>query len=163
MVELVDTRDSKSRAREGLWVRIPPGVPARICFVAPCAPTTLDCGDGQQTRAPATARGSATGSSRDAAKVHERLSDVQQRLRRARAKERVLNEQVAYLGEVADDAETRKLVAQTPLADREWRVARTDLERHARLLEEARTEIEEFARERDRLLDRLLDAEGRRT
>lgn len=54
----------------------------------------------------------------------------------------------------------RKLVAQTPLADREWRVARTDLERHERLLVEAQAEVEELARERDRLLDRLLDVEG---
>lgn len=105
-------------------------------------------------------RGNATGSTRDAAKVRERLANVQQRLRRARANVRVLEEQVAYLGEVADEAETRKLVAQTPLADREWRDAMTDHLRHGRLLAEGREEIEELARERDRLLDRLLDAEG---
>ncbi len=85
------------------------------------------------------------------------------RLRRARANERVLTEQAAYLREVADEAEMRKLVAQTPLADRAWRAARTHLERHARLLEEARATVEELARERDRLLDRLLDVEGRST
>lgn len=83
------------------------------------------------------------------------------RLRRARANERVLAEQVAYLREVADEAETRKLVAQTPLADRAWRAARDDLQRHARLLGEARAEVEELALERDRLLDRLLEVEGR--
>ncbi len=65
--------------------------------------------------------------------------------------------------EVVDEAETRKLVAQTPLADRAWRAAHTDLERHARLLGEARAEVEELARERDRLLDRLLEVEGRST
>jgi hypothetical protein len=85
---------------------------------------------------------------------------VQEALKRVRANERVLAEQVAYLDEVAADAETRKLVAQTPLADREWREARTDRDRHARLLEEARSETSELLAERDRLLDRLLDLEG---
>lgn len=82
---------------------------------------------------------------------------MQDRLRRARANVRVLEEQVAYLGEVADEAETRRIVAQTPLADREWQQAKTDHERHAALLGEGRAEIEELLRERDRLLDRLLE------
>jgi len=73
---------------------------------------------------------------------------------------RVLEEQVAHLADVADDAETRKLVAETPLADREWRAARTDLDRHARQLVEARAEVDELSGEQDRLLDRLLDAGG---
>jgi hypothetical protein len=84
---------------------------------------------------------------------------VQDALRRVRASERVLTEQVAYLDEVAADAETRKLVAQTPLADREWRDARTDRDRHAAQLHEARREAEALLAERDRLLDRLLDLE----
>ena len=74
----------------------------------------------------------------------------------------MLDEQVVYLREVADDAETRKLVAQTPLADREWRDAQTDLDRHATLLEETKHEVEELMLERDRLLDRLLELEGTR-
>lgn len=109
---------------------------------------------------PTATGGSVTSSTRDAAKVRERLADVQDRLRRARANARVLDEQVLYLRDVADEAETRKLVAQTPLADREWREAKRDFERHARLLEEARAEIEEFVLERDRLLDRLIEEEG---
>ena len=92
--------------------------------------------------------------------MRERLVHVHDRLRWARANLRILEEQVSYLAELADDAETRKLVAQTPLADREWRDARTDLDRHARLLEEGRREIDEYTRERDRLLDRLVEVEG---
>jgi hypothetical protein len=69
----------------------------------------------------------------------------------------VLVEQVAYLDEVAADAETRKLVAQTPLADREWREARTDLDRHTALLDEARREVAELLAEQDRLLERLFE------
>ncbi len=85
---------------------------------------------------------------------------VQDQLRRVRATERVLDEQVAYLDEVAADAETRKLVAQTPLADREWRDARTDLDRHAALLDDAREEADKLLAERDRLLDRLFELEA---
>ncbi len=92
--------------------------------------------------------------------MQERLARVQDALRRVRASERVLAEQVAYLDEVEADAETRKLVAQTPLADREWRDARTDRDRHAAQLEEARREAATLLSERDRLLDRLLDLEG---
>ncbi len=82
---------------------------------------------------------------------------MQERLRRARANLRVLEEQVAYLAELADDAETRKLVSGTPLADREWQRAKTDHDRHARLRDETRTEIDELEQERDRLLDRLVE------
>jgi chromosome segregation ATPase len=99
----------------------------------------------------------ATRTSSDATKVRERLVHVQERLRRTRASLRVLEEQVDHLSDVADDAETRKIVAQTPLADREWREAETDRARHARLRDEAREQLEELQRERDQLLDRLLD------
>ncbi|WP_052667663.1 hypothetical protein [Nitriliruptor alkaliphilus] len=87
--------------------------------------------------------------------MRERLVRVQEQLRLTRANERVLLEQVTYLDEVASDAETRKLVAETPLADREWREARTDLDRHTALLDEARREVMGLLAERDRLLDRL--------
>ncbi|HEX2028236.1 MAG TPA: hypothetical protein VHF25_09590 [Nitriliruptorales bacterium] len=105
---------------------------------------------------------SATGTARDVTKLRERLANVHERLRRTRANLRVLEEQVAYLNDIADDAEVRRLVAQTPLADREWREAKTDHERHARLLEETLAQVAELAAERDRLLDRLLDVEGMR-
>jgi hypothetical protein len=103
---------------------------------------------------------SATGNPREAARIRERLARLQDDLRRVRANERVLAEQVAFLDGVADDAETRHLVAQTPLADREWRAARTDRDRHAALLEEARQEVAELLAQRDHLLDRLFDLEG---
>lgn len=99
----------------------------------------------------------ATRATSEAEKLQERLLHVQEKLRRRRANLRVLEEQVAHLGDIADDAETRRIVAQTPLADREWREAETDRARHARVRDEAREELEELGRERDRLLDRLLD------
>ncbi len=92
--------------------------------------------------------------------MRERLTRIQDELRRVRATERVLADQVAYLDEAADQAETRKLVAQTPLADREWREARTDRDRHRSLLDESRQQIRDLLTEQDRLLDRLLAVES---
>jgi chromosome segregation ATPase len=100
-----------------------------------------------------------TGTARETTRLRERLARTQEQLRRVRATERVLVEQVAYLDEVTADAETRKLVAQTPLADREWRDARTDLDRHTALLDETRREAAELLAEQDRLLDRLFELE----
>lgn len=96
-----------------------------------------------------------TGATREATKLRERLARTQQQLKRVRANERVLAEQVDHLADLAGDAETRKLVAETPLADREWRQARTDLDRHTALLDEARREAAALLAEQDRLLDRL--------
>jgi len=101
-----------------------------------------------------------TDTEREASKVRERLTRVQERLRQVRATERVLAEQVAHLEEVAAEAETRKLVAQTPLADREWREACTDRDRHGALLEESRREAAELLADRDRLLDRLFELQA---
>ena len=148
------------KSRE-VWVRVPP----QARFSAHALRV-----EGRQGYAPrpggqhvgssnAARRGWHTGSADADAKVHGRLNEVQDRLRRARAEQRVLEEQVAYLAEVEGDAETRKLVAQTPLADREWREAKTDLDRHARSLEDKRAEVTALERERDRLLDQLLEAE----
>ena len=101
--------------------------------------------------------GFATVTTRQTSKVRERLTRIQAEVRRIRATERVLADQVAHFDEVAADAETRKLVAATPLADREWRAARTDLDRHQALLDEARREADALLAERDRLLDRLFE------
>lgn len=101
-------------------------------------------------------RGTPTRSQRDAARLHERLTKVQAEYKRVTATQRELEEQVVFLTGVADDAETRRLVAETPIADREWRAAKQDLERHRKLLHEAQDKAMELAETRDELLDRLL-------
>ncbi len=101
---------------------------------------------------------SATSSKRATARVQERLTKVQAECKRQLATQRELEEQVFFLTGVADEAETRKLMAETALADREWRAARQDLERHRVLLEETRTRLAELNERRDTLLDRLLEA-----
>lgn len=90
-------------------------------------------------------------------RLRERLVRTQRQLERVRATRRVLVEQVAYLDEVAADAETRKLVAETPLADREWRDARRDRDRHRSLLEDADNEVRALRAQTDELLERLLE------
>lgn len=96
---------------------------------------------------------------RAARRLQQRLGTVQEQLKRTRANERVLVEQVAFLAGVADDADVRRLVAATPIADREWQTATRNHDNHARLLDEARTEVTRLDRVRDELLDQLLELE----
>ncbi len=92
--------------------------------------------------------------------MRERLSGTRAQLRRVRATERVLAEQVAHLDEVVADAQTRRLVARTPLADRQWADARQDRDRHAAQLEGARQEVATLLGTQDDLLDRLLQLQA---
>lgn len=73
--------------------------------------------------------------------------------------------QVAHLEAIAAETHTRGLVAQDPRAAHEARDARSDLDRHAALLEDTRQEISALLDEQDALLDRLLELQtqpGRR-
>lgn len=107
-------------------------------------------------------RGCDTAAITRSARVRERLARIQDELRRLRASERVLREQVAHLVAEADDAETRRLVAETPLAEREWREAATNLDRHRRALEDARARSARLEADRDALLDELIELEETR-
>lgn len=71
----------------------------------------------------------------------------------------MLAEQVDHLTAVADDAETRQVIASNPVADREWHAAERDLTNHRRLLDETRDRISQLESERDTLLERLFDLE----
>jgi hypothetical protein len=59
--------------------------------------------------------------------IERRLTDVTERLRRARQELGVLDEQLMALSDAADDARIRALVSETPLADKEHHEA----QRHA--------------------------------
>src|SRR6185312_1729010 len=50
--------------------------------------------------------------------IERRLTDVTERLKRARQELAVLDEQLAALSDAADDARIRALVSETPLADK---------------------------------------------
>lgn len=94
-------------------------------------------------------------------RIRSRLAQLADELERARQAEHVLADQVEHLTEVADDAETRKLTAETPLAERAWREARTDLDRHAGSLEDTRRLIADLRAEQDALLDQLVEQTAR--
>ena len=74
----------------------------------------------------------------------------------------ILEEQIAFQTEVADDARIRALVSETPLADRESQVASVDLARLMRLRSDALKQLEQLRADQDRLLERMLDERGKR-
>lgn len=88
--------------------------------------------------------------------VEKRLAQVRQEMARLRAELRVLDEQVTYAREFADDADTRAVVSQTPLADRERGDAQDGLRRVRRQHDEAVARVAELVAEQDALLERLL-------
>jgi hypothetical protein len=89
--------------------------------------------------------------------AHRNLATLADMSLRAREDLRILEEQISFQLEVVEEAKTRMLVSETPLADRAFRIARDDLDRmhkeRARLLSElARLRVEQ-----DRVLDGMLD------
>jgi hypothetical protein len=90
--------------------------------------------------------------------IQGQLEELAVRLTRAQQELTVAREQVAFQSGVADDAQIRMVVSGTPLADREYREARDDLERLRRHEERTHGLIAEINQERDALLERLLEA-----
>ncbi len=88
--------------------------------------------------------------------IQKSLSQLGDRITRAREDLRIVEEQLLFQMDVLEEAKTRMLVAETPLAEREHRIARDDYERLQRQRDEAQARIAELQREQDRLLDRML-------
>lgn len=86
-----------------------------------------------------------------------RLQDLREEAARLRERVGILDEQVAYVASVAEEAHTRALVSSTPLADRESREAEEDLRRTRAQRDEAAARLAEIAAEQDLLLERMLD------
>ncbi len=88
--------------------------------------------------------------------VERQLSASAERLRRLRNELAVVDEQLVFLAEAADDTRVRALVSETPLADREHSEAR----RHADAMASQRARlvasIDRLELSQDQLLDRLL-------
>lgn len=87
--------------------------------------------------------------------LQRRLVDVSDRLKRLRADLAVVEEQVTYVTEEADEARMRALVAETPLMEAEAREARRHAETLARHRDALRTTIGNLEVEQDDLLDRM--------
>ena len=84
------------------------------------------------------------------------LSDLHERLERLRQDLRIVEEQILFQMDVVEEAKTRMLVSETPLADREYRVARDDLVRLQRERDDLSARIAAIREDQDRLLDRML-------
>jgi predicted RNA-binding protein len=88
--------------------------------------------------------------------IERRLTDVSQRLKRARQDLAVLDEQLAVMAEAAEEARLRALVSETPVATKEFQQA----QRHADAMERSRktllATIAELRQSQDELLDRLV-------
>ena len=87
--------------------------------------------------------------------ITERLSALSAEIAEERTQLAILEEQVAFQSEVADDARIRALVSETPLADRESRIATEDLQRTVRSRDEAKRRLTELRAEQDALLERM--------
>jgi len=88
--------------------------------------------------------------------IQKSLSETGDRLTRAKEDLRIVEEQLLFQMDVLEEAKTRMLVAETPLADREFRIAREDHDRLAEERDRVTQEIVELQGEQDRLLDRML-------
>ena len=74
----------------------------------------------------------------------------------------ILEEQIAFQTEIADDARIRALVSETPIADRDAQVASGDLARIMRSRGDALKRLEQLRSDQDGLLERMLDERGKR-
>ena len=90
--------------------------------------------------------------------IQKTLSQLGERLTKAREDLRIVEEQLLFQTDVVEEAKTRMLVSETPLADREFRIARDDLDRLVRQRDKVMTQIVELRGEQDRLLDRMLSS-----
>jgi len=88
--------------------------------------------------------------------VERRLSESAERLKRLRTELAVVEEQLAFLAEAADETRLRALVSETPLADKEHREAQKHADAMARHKADLLTEVRDVERTQDELLDRLV-------
>ena len=90
--------------------------------------------------------------------VKSHLVAISEEMNRARAEIEILREQLRFQADVLEEARIRLLVAETPLADREFRIASDDHRRIERVLRDAEATLQALAEEQDRLLATLSEA-----
>ena len=89
-------------------------------------------------------------------RIEQSLSAIGDRLAKARADLKIVEEQLLFQMDVVEEAENRAVVAETPLADRAHQEAQADLRRLERQRRQVEAEITELRQEQDKLLDRML-------
>jgi len=88
--------------------------------------------------------------------VERRLSDVSARLKRLRADLQVIDEQLLFFTEAADETRLRALMSETPLADKEHHEAQKHADAMARERANVIASITELEKAQDELLDKLV-------
>ncbi len=88
--------------------------------------------------------------------IEKSLHQIGDRLNKAREELRIAEEQLLFQMDVLEEAKTRMLVSETPVADQDFRIAREDYERMVKGREDATAAIAELQSEQDRLLDKML-------
>ena len=88
--------------------------------------------------------------------VERRLSDVSARLKRLRADLQVIDEQMLFFADTADEMRMRALVSETPLADKEHHDAQKHADAMAKERENVVASIAELEKAQDELLDKLV-------
>lgn len=88
--------------------------------------------------------------------ISERLAALSGEIAEEQTQLRILEEQVTFQQEVAEEARIRALVSETPLADRESREASDDLARLVRSRDDVLRRLSELRAEQDTLLERML-------
>jgi len=88
--------------------------------------------------------------------VERRLSDVAARLKRLRADLQVIDEQMLFFADAADEPRLRALVSETPLADKEHHEAQKHADAMAKERAAVVASIAELERAQDELLDKLV-------
>lgn len=87
--------------------------------------------------------------------VQKAFAQIEDRLAKAREELHILEEQLFFQIDVLEEANTRMVVAETPLAEREYRVAKDDHQRLEQERARVLNTIEELKRDQDKLLDLL--------
>ena len=90
--------------------------------------------------------------------LQKSLAQIGDRMNKARADLRIVEEQVLFQMDVVEETKTRMLVAETPLAEREHRTAAEDYTRLQKERDRVLAEIAELQKEQDRLLDLMLSS-----
>lgn len=88
--------------------------------------------------------------------LERRLRELSAQLRELRRELELVDEQLASLADVADDARLRSLVSETPLAEREHREATRHADAMRRHRDEVIIDIARLEQQQDELLDRLI-------
>jgi hypothetical protein len=87
--------------------------------------------------------------------VERKLSEAAERLRQLRTELGVVDEQLAFLTDAADDARLRAMVSETPMADKEHREAQKHADAMTRHRSQLVIQIGELEKAQDELLERL--------